>query len=113
MRWCQLCSEARNKKVGAPGVGAPTPALGQRLWWTVVSTCGAETCGSMLLTQSWWATSADAGAARPRTDATTPLATIAANPNFFISRSLRWWLRCRVQLDGECIHFQLRPVGSN
>src|SRR5258705_8299510 len=69
-------------------MGAPLRMpLCQRLWCTLVSTCGTVTCDWVLLTQSWWPMSAWAGPARPSTAAVSPLAMMVANPNFFIALS--------------------------
>ena len=88
---------------GAPVLGAPLSCEGgvQRLWCTLVSTCGTLTCGRMSSSHTRWSmpvgmsvtdantvgespaeTAAGAGAARPRMAATSPLAAMVANPNF-------------------------------
>ena len=41
-------------------------------------------CCWLLCTHSWWSMPADAGAARPNRAAAKPVATMLANPNFFI-----------------------------
>ena len=49
-----------------------------------MSTWGTDTCEPSWSTQLRWLESACAGPARPTTAAAIPLATMVANPNFFI-----------------------------
>src|SRR5882757_10090991 len=79
--------------MGAPLLGS----LCQRLWWTLLSTFGTFTWGPIWSSHTWWSTPAEmvvddtgstaawaAGAAKPRTPAISPLATMVVNPNFFM-----------------------------
>src|SRR6185312_5228420 len=59
-------------------------AVGQRLFPKVGVTEPTGACCWMSCTHWLWPRSACAGPARPRTAAARPLATMVANPNFFI-----------------------------
>lgn len=64
-------------------------------------------CCCVLWTQSWWAESACAGAARAKMAAAKPVAMVVANPNFFMIRAFL----CRCFLPG-CLSQRGQVLGN-